>query len=407
MAQAMNFVRNAGCWLGLWLGLSLCAVSALAVSAAAAHAQTPPAFDRRTSAELDRLVRDMCRKDIVLLGEDANHGGGRTLEVKVELVKRLVERCGFGGIVFESSMYASLELERRLVQGIATEADVVDATGQLWFRAREAQPLPPFLLQAARDGRLRIGGMDIQPVALPGRYTGSRLASELAAVLDASHRAACDAEIQRHNRYAYDDAHPFDDAAQARLRACIDAIRSAAQAIDGDVVIARMADAYGRYLDMAMNGDGDVRERAMFDLLMWHRDRWPAGTKIVVWCATVHGARALHGVAPSMRPMGADVQARFGKRAAVIGFTALAGAFGHGGANPSLRLRDLPPEALEPRMLEAGVDLRYLDAKRLAKLGIIAARPINYRSIHAADWSKILNGLVVLREERPTTSAVR
>ncbi|MBX3713555.1 MAG: erythromycin esterase family protein [Lysobacter sp.] len=390
----MNVVRIAGLWLGplLWL----CAASA-------AEAQSPPPFDRRASAELDRLVRDVCRRDVVLLGEDANHGGGRTLEIKIELVKRLVERCGFGGIVFESSIYASLELERRLAQGVATGGDIVDATGQLWFRAREAQPLPAFLLQAARDGRLRIGGMDIQPVARPGRYTGSRLAMELSAVLDASRRGACEAEIQRHNRHDYDDAHPLDDAAQARLHDCIDAIRAATQATGTDSALARMADAYGRYLDMAMTGDGDVRERAMFDHLMWYRDRWPPGTKIVVWCATVHGAKALHGVAPSMRPMGADVHARFGRRSAVIGFTALSGAFGHGGANPPLRLRDAPPEALEPRMLAEGADVRYLDAKRLAKLGIVAARPINYRTVHAADWSRILDGLVVLREERPVT----
>jgi erythromycin esterase-like protein len=375
-------------------------------TACAAPAAASP-FDRRASAELDRLVRDVCRRDIVLLGEDANHGGGRTLEVKVELVKRLVERCGFGGIVFESSIYASLELERRLAQGLATEADVVDAAGQLWFRAQEAQPLPPFLLQAARDGRLRIGGMDVQPVALPGRYTGTRLAAELAAVLDASRRGPCEAEIQRHNRYDYDDAHPLDDAAQARLRACIDAVRAAAHVVGDAAEVARMADAYGRYLDMATTGDGDVRERAMFDHLMWYRDRWPPGTKIVVWCATVHGAKALHNVAPSMRPMGADAHARFGKRAAVIGFTALSGAFGHGGANPPLRLRDLPPEALEARMLGEQADVRYLDARRLAKLGIAAARPINYRTVHAADWAKILDGLVVLREERPTTPVVR
>lgn len=381
----------------------------LLAGAWAACAAPPGAspFDRRASAELDRLVRDVCRRDIVLLGEDANHGGARTLEVKVELVKRLVERCGFGGIVFESSMYAALELERRVAQGIATEADVVDAAGQLWFRAQEARPLPPFLLQAARDGRLRIGGMDIQPAALPGRYTGSRLAPELAAVLEASRRGPCEAEIQRHNRDDYDDAHPLDDAAQARLRACIDAVRAAAHAVGDAAEVARMADAYGHYLDMAMTGDGDVRERAMFDLLMWHRERWPPGTKIVVWCATVHGAKVLHGVAPSMRPMGADLHARFGKRAAVIGFTALSGAFGHGGANPPLRLPDLPPEALESRVLGEQAEIRYLDARRLAKQGIAAARPINYRSVHAADWAKILDGLLVLREERPLTPVAR
>lgn len=393
----MRIVR---CWLGLCMVLWLCVAPVWAMA-------QETSFDRRASAELDRLVRDVCRREIVVLGEDANHGGGRTLEIKVELVMRLVERCGFGGIVFESSVYAALDLERRLAQGIASEDDVVDATGQLWFRAQEAQTLPPFLLQAARDGRLRIGGMDIQPVARPGRYTSSRLAPELAAVLDASQQAACTVEIQRHNRYAYDDAHPFDDAAQARLRACIDAIHAASQATGTDTPLARMADAYGRYLDMAMIGDGDVRERAMFNLLMWHRDRWPQGTKLLVWCATVHGAKALHNIAPAMRPMGTDLHARFGKRAAVIGFTALSGAFGQGGAHPPLRLPDAPPLALERRALEKPGELRYLDAKRLARMGIASSRPINYRSVHAADWSKVLDGLLVLREERPITPLAR
>lgn len=396
----MSILRLARHWVGPGIGLCLCMAPMLAM------AQALP-FDRAASAELDRLVRDVCRRDIVVLGEDANHGGGRTLEIKVELVKRLVERCGFGGIVFESSVYAALDLERRLAQGVATGDDVVDATAQLWFRAQEAQPLPPFLLQAARDGRLRIGGMDIQPVARPGRYAGSRLAAELAAVLDVTRRDACDAEIQRHNRYAYDDAHPFDDAAQSRLRACIDEIRAATQAAGPVTPLARMAEAYGRYLDMATTGDGDVRERAMFELLMWHRERWPPGTKLLVWCATVHGAKALHNIAPAMHPMGADLHARFGKRAAVIGFTALSGAFGPGGAYPPLRLPEAPPLALEMRALEKPGELRYLDAKRLARLGIASARPINYRSVHAADWSKVLDGLLVLREERPITPAAR
>lgn len=395
----MNAMRIAGLCLGLWL----------CVAPVAAALEPPSTFDRHESAELDRLVRDVCRKDIVLLGEDANHGGGRTLEVKVELVKRLVDRCGFGGIVFESSIHASLELERRHAQGVETGEDVVDAAGQLWFRAREAQALPGYLLQALRDGRLLVGGMDIQPVALPGRYTRSRQAAELAALLDGAQREACEAIIQRHNRYAYDDAQPFDDAEQARLRDCIDAVRAASASPGGIVSLSgRMAEAYGRYLDMAMTGDGDVRERAMFDNLMWYRDRWPRKTKILVWCATVHGAKDLHNVAPAMRPMGADVHARFGKRAAVIGFTALAGSFGHGGSgNPPLRLPDALPEALERKALADGAGLRYLDAKRLAKLGIAAARPINYRTVQAAEWVEIVDGLVVLREERPVTPRPR
>ena len=373
--------------------------------------QSSAPFARQERAELDRAVRDVCRRDIVLLGEDADHGSGRTLEVKVELVRRLVSRCGFRGIVFESSVYASLELERRLAAGTADEAAVLDAAGQLWFRAAEARPLAGFLLEQARAGRLRIGGMDMQPLALPGGYAQSSLGDEVAAVLDVPRRAACSAEVRRHARWDYDDASPFDDAAQQRLRACIEAMRAAVgtDAARGAPAIrpetARSIVALSQYMAMAGDGDADVRDRAMFDNLMWYRDRWPRGTRILVWCATVHAAKTLSGVTGYQHPLGEAVHARFGDRAAALGFTALTGAFGPpvSGATP-IALTPLPPAALEAKALsDADAGLRYLDRRRLAKAGTIPARAISYRRAHALPWSQVLDGMIVLREERPAT----
>jgi erythromycin esterase-like protein len=53
---------------------------------------------------LDRVVRDVCDKEVVLLGEDATHGGGKTLEIKVELITRLIDRCDFSAVAFESQI---------------------------------------------------------------------------------------------------------------------------------------------------------------------------------------------------------------------------------------------------------------------------------------------------------------
>ncbi|GAA4793414.1 erythromycin esterase family protein [Lysobacter hankyongensis] len=395
----------------LAFALGLLAAVAGAARASDASVDAAVVFDRRASAEIDRLVRDVCRRDIVLLGEDANHGGGHTFEIKTELVKRLAARCGFGAVVFESQFYDLLAHARAVDAGTATAGDLADAIGPLWSRAQEAQPLIAFLHAETMAGRLRVAGIDPQVGGISGHYTRRELGGALAAALDGEPVAACRAEIDRHNGWRYDDAQPFDDAAQRRLRACSDAIRAAiaSKGIDPASELAAMAVAYARYLDMALDGDGDMRDLGMFEALQWHRARWPKGTKIMVWCATVHAAKRLDGVAPEMRPLGAHVHAAYGDRAAAIGFTARSGAFGNPGASGTPNaLTPAAPHALEAVALGDGdAQLRYVDRKRLRKLGTIAARPINYRTTHAAPWAEMLDGILVLREERAATPLPR
>src|SRR5690606_35852438 len=69
---------------------------------------------------LDRLVADTCDKQVVLLGEDSHHGSGGTMEVKTTIVRRLVDECGFSGVLFESQVYDFLDLERAFARGDAT-----------------------------------------------------------------------------------------------------------------------------------------------------------------------------------------------------------------------------------------------------------------------------------------------
>lgn len=386
-------------------------LSALLYAAFACPAAAPDhgPFDRAESAEIDRLVRDVCRKEIVLLGEDASHGGGRTFEVKTEVVKRLVSRCGFDAVLFESQLYDMLDVEHAVAAKTATPTQLAGAIGALWARAGESKPLIDFLYRETVAGRVRVAGIDPQVGGVMGDYSKHRLGGALTGPLADDRRDACRREIDTHNAWRYDDAHPFDDAAKQRLRGCIDDIRAAliAQGVDPMSGTAAMAAAYSRYLDMALGGDGNRRDLGIYENLQWHRGRWPTGTKLIVWCATVHAAKALDGLATDMTPMGRHVHAAYGKRAAAIGFTALAGRFGNPGAagEPNV-LQPADASALENVVL-AGSDagLRYVDAKRLERLGTIVSRPINYRKQHAAPWAEVLDGLIVLREERATERA--
>lgn len=386
-------------------------LSTLLSAAFACSAATPDhgPFDKVESAEIDRLVRDVCRKEIVMLGEDASHGGGRTFEVKTEIVKRLVSRCGFDAVLFESQLYDMLDVEHAVAQKTATPAQLAGAIGALWARAEESKPLIDVLYRETMAGRVRIAGIDPQVGGVMGDYSKHRLGAALTGPLADDRRDACRREIDTHNGWRYDDAHPFDDAAQQRLRGCIDDIRAAlvAQGIDPMSETTAMAAAYSRYLDMALGGDGNQRDLGMYENIQWHRGRWPKGMKLIVWCATVHAAKALHGLATDMTPMGRHVHAAYGKRAATIGFTALSGRFGNPGAGGEPNVLQTADASALDRVVLADSDagLRYVDHKRLRRLGTIVSRPIDYRKQHAAPWAEVLDGLIVLREERATERA--
>lgn len=372
---------------------------------AQAHAAAPTSFDDFTPAdraEIDRLVRDVCRRDVVVLGEDANHGAAHTVQVKVAITQRLVARCGFRAVLFESQVYDVLDYTHAAADGRGDVAMLADAIGPLWSRMPEMRPLLGWLHDEVVAGRLRVGGIDPQVGGRTGRYAKARLGTALASVLAEPRRTDCAQEFDRHDGWLYDDATPFDDAAQARLRACSDAVRAAlaGQGADPASDLAGMAAAYGRYLEMALGGDGDRRDLGMAELVGWHRARWPRGTRVVVWCATVHAAKRLDNIAPAMVPMGAHLAASLGDRAVAIGFTAAGGTFG----DPSGAVHALAaagPEALETVALaDARGDLRYLDRRWLRRHGVMAARPINDRTVHAAAWADVLDGVMVLREER-------
>ncbi len=46
-------------------------------------------------------------------------------------------------------------------------------------------------------------------------------------------------------------------------------------------------------------------------------------------------------------------------------------------------------------------EISYFDAKALDDLGEIEAQAIQYNSIKLANWSKILDGIIILRHEKP------
>lgn len=368
-----------------------------------------------TATPLDRVVRDVCKKRLVLLGEDGHHGGGGTLAVKTALVSRLIDECGFSAVVFEASMAEFIDLHHAFAAGNASPAHVADAIGGLWTIAGESDPLIAALFERASRKQIVLAGLDGQ-IGSTNRYAQTGLAGELAGYLADPRRSACQGELQRFASWQYDDASPFDDATRARLRDCLTEIEAAASRqarstpADEAAVLAAAWQSAIAASDPALSPGAafNTRDQAMHRALQWHIARLARDSKIIVWCATVHAARSLRGVPgrAGFVPLGSYVHRDLGDAAAAIGISALGGSYGRGKA-PATALVPAPAASLEARAFtgDGSRELAYVGSADLAQYGAGIARALDYGKLTEAPWHEILDGLLVLREEHPLTYA--
>lgn len=370
-------------------------------ASASASALAPPADGH---GEIRRLVSDLCSREVVLLGEDAGHGSGKTLELRVDLVQRLVDTCGFNAVLFESQLYDFLDLDHSFASKTATPAQLADAIGGLWSTTREIDPLVAFLFRRAVSGRVKVFGLDPQVGGATGWYAQRHLPTQLAASLAPARREVCERTLLQLTDWQYDETTPYDDAARARLRGClgdIDASLAALPASNATAQVRWEAKNLSGYLDMSDDASGGLRDRLMYENVEWFRAQHPDRTKIIIWTATVHAVKTGMVGSTAPMPMGAWIHQAMGKRAAVVGFSAVTGHYARLGMTP----RALPPAAagsLESRVFtNFHGQLRYVDARQLEALGSLIGRPLNYGKPVVARWSTMLDGLLVLKEERP------
>jgi erythromycin esterase-like protein len=274
-------------------------------------------------------------------------------------------------------------------------------------------------LHEAVAGRVAGGGLDDQPSATAA-YARATVPGLVGAAVPPARSAECRDAVARYFRWGYTAALPYDSTERARLADCTRlaadrapaARTSTARAAERRTLDAVMLDDIASYFARERgNGDGGAagtpdRDLVMARHLAWWSARLPRDTRIVVWTATVHAARA-PGVNPvlGVPPMGARLAERWGDQLAVIGFTALRGQWSQAGA-PSRPLAPLPPHALEARALAAGTagdaaGWAYLDRAALRSLGPVPSRL--FGQVTTTDWSTAFDGVLVIRDEAPPT----
>lgn len=368
----------------------------------------------RTASVVDLVVHDACGKRVAFLGEAPMHGFGNTLELKAEIARRLVDECHYNAVFFESGAYDFLNIQRALRAGQpVTQPMIAAAIGGLWA-TREVEPLLPVLLEKVRTGALVLGGLDDQL----GRatYAQQQMPNDLAAYLRGDDRARCVAILQRHTLWQYTAESPYSAKDKALILGCLGEIEHRlAPAASGSAreYHAAMIENLKRYFardfreDTLSGADGDAqmfneRDHSMYLNFQWFMSRLPASSKVIVWTATNHAAKSLHGVPGQEKrvSLGSRVRREMGDSGFVLGVSALSGSYGMA-RQPERALSAGPANSLEALAMETGgADVAYLDSKRIRAAGSAPARLLG-PDFKSANWDEVIDGLVVFRQEHP------
>jgi erythromycin esterase-like protein len=374
------------------------------------HATTAPA-----ASDMDLVVREVCGKTVALLGEAPMHGYGKTLEFKVELVRRLVDECHYNAFFIESGIYDFLHIQKQLKSGQpVTAAMITAAIGGLWAN-REMEPLIPFLLEKAQRGAVMLGGFDDQLGR--GTYAQQGMPADLVEYLQGDAKPRCLAILQRHTLWQYTNDAPYSASDKALIVGCLDSIKtnvSKMQVRDAPfreqdiAAVESLKRSFARdFREGAQAGadpaqDFNARDRSMYTNFQWLMARLPPHSKVIVWTATNHAAKDLSGVPGQERmvSLGSNIQKAFKDNAFVLGFTANSGSYALG-RQPVRQLSVAPSASLEGQAFtDPGLDTRYFNLSQLRAFGAVQARPLG-ADFKIAKWDQVLDGLVVFREERP------
>lgn len=373
---------------------------------------TVPSAERRVQARAGpelppRLVDDACGRQVVLLGESPTHGFGVSMRLKAELVRAVVERCHVDAVFFESGVYDFLKIDADLRSGRPVgPATLMAAVGLLWNNA-DVAPLISFLADRANHGHLVLGGLDDQIGR--GTYAQHSMAADLVRPLEGDEKAACLATLRKHTEWQYTADAPYSVNDRTRILDCLDRIRS--KLPRSNTTDLTMTDSVARWLarDFPVAAGAalaaqqfSARDASMFDNFQVLMARLPARSKVVVWTATVHAARDLSAVPgrEGSRSLGSLIAREYGNQLFSLGMSAHAGTFARTGQPPA-KLPDPPAASLEANALaRAHDDLRYLTQHDLSELGAAPSRLMGTAFV-AAQWDRIFDGVVVVREERP------
>lgn len=342
------------------------------------------------------VVETLCAKRVVALGELPSHGEASAFRFKAEVVRRLVDQCGFDAVLFEAPIYDFLGFEHALEEGAAGQRQLDNAIGRFWW-VQELDDWRRWLMASSMQRRLLVGGLDDQ-VSATSVYAMTVLPALVGRRLPGDEGMACKNAVERNLLWSYDDSVPYDAAEQRLLDDCARHARdSVVRSLSENEP--HMLGNLATYHHRTAGGASVVpRDDVMYRNVLWYMERLPGDARIVIWTANVHAARK--SVPERASSMGALLAERFGGDFAAIGGTALDG-WSRMAGGPVRRLAPVPSIALEREASAAAGPVDYLDGTRLNAMGRVASRL--FGEFRVENWGDYFDGVFIVRDEKGPT----
>jgi hypothetical protein len=258
------------------------------------------------------------------------------------------------------------------------------------------------LTQRANRHELMLGGIDnIWDMAgIP--YTTDSLPAALAGRLAPAEATTCAGAFHDRIYNGNSTDNPRDAVNHQQLINCLGEIRAtipAADRRDRDVL-----DGLQRYIGDDLQPLAVKRaglEHAMYLDLRVLIDRLPLGSKVVVWTATVHGAR---DAGAGIKPMGGYIKDEFGDGSLIVAVGAAGGSYGQAFSDKIYPIVAPASDSVEARAL-MGLEAPavYVPAARLKSFGTAPGGLFSHSPVVTRDWSTTVDSAVILRDEYPAS----
>ncbi len=390
------------------LGWALAIV--LLLTPAGATASSPGG--RGEEAALAAAERDLCSKDVALIGENDAHGDGSGIAFKVALVRRLVSKCHFNAVFFEASHYDFLAFSRALRTGAPVSPEMVSsALGWMWNHDAEVVPLIPFLFAEAEAGWVTLGGLDDQLGARGAFYSLNEMLTELTAPLSTTRAAECRERLRQRAWFDYPAAAPHDEASRTRL--------GFASPTSWRPSVVKDRSQRDFHLELVANVARDIaRDFEAPELYATGRDRSSVSQPPLARRApaSTQQDHRLGGQRPCHQERHRRCHVWPGPQSRLLDPSSLWRARIHPSilvrvGNVSLcqarhqaRPRSVSGSVEAQALRDTDRDTLYLGPKQLGAMGALAGGIFEHHAVKA-DWAKIADGLVIFRNEHPVTRA--
>ncbi len=355
----------------------------------------------------DNIVQEVCKKDVILLGENGFHGDGATINLKTNLAIDIIEKCDVDLILFEAPIYDFLELSKLSKNNIDITDGLVSSSLGIYSRDKEIQPFIKFLAKGLNAHRFMVGGLDDQLSIRGAHYSLEKMPKDIMGfIASKNEKQACTNILLDRTLYRYSDQKEYTPTEADRIVDCLKLARKSLSKNNLSSHLRENSLAMIDAIERALKRDfidfehyPAMRDKSMFQAFEWLQAQLNP-RKTLIWSLNAHLSKTAEGLAefPDGNNLGSYIFEKLGNTIYSLGFTATKGSF-RIGTKKIETIETPPPEALEN--LPFTSDFYFMDANSLNRMAVKDGALFGHKYTHK-NWPQYFDGILILKEEKPT-----